>query len=76
MIPTPLHFTRTPSPTPSTTTTTTPPFFPHQNQTVSETLRYVSPPLFERLDQDLLGFAAQAATFPAVTQGMWVGRGG
>ena len=36
---------------------------------VSETLRYVSPPLFERLDQDLLGFVAQAPSFPALTQG-------
>eukprot|EP00624_Nannochloropsis_granulata_P005855 evm.model.NODE_41787_length_35735_cov_26.385588.5 len=36
----------------------------------SETLRYVSPPLFERLDQDLPGFVAHASEFPALTQGV------
>lgn len=41
---------------------------------MSETLRFVSPPLFERLDQDLLGFVAQAPSFPALTQGGFVKR--
>jgi len=36
----------------------------------SETLRYVSPPLFERLDQDLPGFVTHAPEFPALTQGV------
>jgi Zn-dependent protease len=36
----------------------------------SETLRFVSPPLFERLDRDFLGFWAHVSEFPAVTVGI------